>query len=92
MNLLADSSNSLIGGLYLILMFFFCFSAVYAAKAVYLMINNIKGLQTKHRTLPLEEEKHSPEKIYYLVERKKAPVRRKVSSDPKRIYFSEKNN
>jgi hypothetical protein len=91
MNLLADSSNSLIGGLYLILMFLFCFSAVYVAKAVYYMINNIKLLQIRHnKKMPMEEEKQQPEKIYYLVERKKAPVRRKVSSEPKRIYFSEK--
>jgi len=90
MNLLADSSNSLIGGLYLVLLFLFCFSAVYVAKAVYLMINNIKLLQIRHTKMPIEEEKQQPEKIYYLVEKKKAPVRRRVSSEPKRIYFSEK--
>jgi hypothetical protein len=90
MNFLAESSNSLIGGLYLILMFLFCFSAVYVAKAVYIMINNIKLLQGNRQLKPAVEEKHQPEKIYYLVERKKAPVRRKVSTEPKRIYFSEK--
>lgn len=92
MNLLADSSNSLIGGLYLVLMFLFCCSVVYIAKAVYIMINNVKLVSKDIKEKPVSDEKvkHEPEKIYYIVERKKAPVRRRVSSEPKRIFFSEK--
>lgn len=77
--------NSLIGGLYVILLFFISFAAVYITKAAYLLITIIRPVsKAKNSNAP----PLSQQKIYYIVERKKKPVRR-TTSEPRQIFFSE---
>lgn len=77
--------NSLIGGLYVILLFFISFAAVYITKAAYLLITVIKPTG---RSKDCDESQNERQKIYYIVERKRKPVRR-TKSEPRQIFFSE---
>lgn len=81
MNLL---SSTLLGGLYLILLFGLCFATVVGIKAV--------NLELKRKGAPPQPTQKQPEKaekteVYYLVEKKRTKKTKKSLSEPKQIEF-----
>lgn len=90
MNLLAI--NFFVGLFNVILLFCFCFAAAYIVKAVSLIAANLKPKKQVRRPTekPQPPKEKEPEKIYYIVEKKRPAQRRRASpSEPKRIYFNE---
>ena len=77
-------SSTLIGGLYLILLFGLCFSCVVGIKAI--------NSELKRKNQPPEQKpEQKPEKteVYYLVEKKRTKKRKKSLQQPKQIEFKK---
>ncbi len=75
-------SSSLLGGLYLILLFGLCFATVTGIKAIRIELK-------KNKTPPPPPEKTEKTEIYYLVEKKRTKKPKKRLSEPKQIEFKD---
>lgn len=90
MNLLA---NTLVGGLYLILLFALCFSVVVGVKALKIELRN----RQRQKDTPTEAEEEKPDstpkprekKVYYIVEKKRTKSVKQPLGKPKRIEFRD---
>ena len=91
MNLLA---STLIGGLYLLILFGLCFSVVVGVKAVRIELRNRKKNAEKREepekpkaepALPKPREKN----VYYIVEKKRTRRAKETTGTPKRIEFRD---
>ena len=87
-------TNTLIGGVYLILLFVLCFVSVVGIKAIHLELKRRKN--SPPAPAPSEPPKEEPEKprtreVYYLVEKKKSRRAKSKTETPKRIEFKNQS-
>ena len=90
MNLLA---STLWGGLYLVLLFGICFGIVVGSKAILLRRARKNQPQVPEKpavsTEPEKPKRTSPEKVYYIVEKKRTRKSSAKYSEPKKIKFEQ---
>lgn len=73
-------SSTLLGGLYLVLLFGLCFATVTGIKAINLELK-------RNKSQPPSTPKSEKTEIYYLVEKKRTKKSPKTLSEPKQIEF-----
>ncbi len=80
-------ASSLIGGVYLVILFFLCFAAVAGGKAA----RRYFGARTRQAEKPAEPEKKPedkpPQRVYYIVEKKRVKRPASKYGEPKKIRF-----
>lgn len=94
-------ANTLIGGLYLILLFGLCFSVVVGIKAVRIELKNRRKRAETPKEPPADEKKPAPsptpptkpreKKVYYIVEKKRTKRTKEQLGKPKRIEFRDQS-